>query len=52
MKIREYDPLTPPSATNILSLHLYDSHNRLAKEMQGSYSPVCPPPSENVFLLK
>ena len=42
MKIREYDPQTPPSPVNILPLHLYAPHNRLAKETQGrSSSPVC-----------
>ena len=42
MKIRKYDPQTPPSPMNILPLHLYAPHNRLAKETRDSYSPVCP----------
>ena len=32
MKIREYDPQTPPSPVNILPIHLYVPHNWLAKE--------------------
>ena len=43
MKIREYDPQTPPSPVNIPSLILYAPHNLLVKETQGCHSsPVCP----------
>lgn len=39
MKIRKYNPQTPPSPVNIPSLHLYAAHNQFPKETQGSYSP-------------
>ena len=39
MKIRKYNPQTPPSPMNIPSLHLYATHNQFPKETQGSYSP-------------
>lgn len=41
MKIRDYYPKTPPSPVIIPSLHLYTSHNWLAKEIQSN-SSVCP----------
>ena len=43
MKMREYNLPSPPSPGNIPPLHLYTSHNRLAKEAWSSCSsPLLP----------
>ena len=58
MKIREYNPPSPPSPGNIPPLHLYTSHDQLAKEAWSSCSspllparPLTPYPCLNKFSL-
>ena len=42
IKVRDQDSQTPPSQVNVPPVHLYASHNWLAKETQGSsVSPAC-----------
>ena len=50
MKIRESDPQTPPFSVNILPVRLYDPHNQLAEESQGTSLPVCPLLSGSLIL--
>lgn len=42
-------PQIPPSPFITLPIHLYTSHNWLARETQGSCLPVCPPSSPRAY---
>ena len=53
MKVREVDPQTPPSPVNIPPLHLYASHNQIAKRPGAAVLHLsAPSASESVSLLK